>query len=286
MGLESATLIKDLNESNPAPGDNKAEGDDHLRLLKRVMKRQFPNLEVAVTKTAAKLNADNRESNSTYEQIRGNAPMLEYHRPGQVAFATLVGGDNRWYLHLSGGSGNLSNPLFSMGPGGDASFNNAVYVANSITCAYSVIRANGAVSQTMAINGRGDRNLHRNADAMGFLGLDGNWNLFSHDNGDLWARANISGFSDERTKKNWESISDEQLLRFSRVKLCGTYADKQSGIRRAGMSAQKLRKILPEAVTKNEGLYGIAYGQAALALVHKLSQKVFELERRLEEHGL
>lgn len=43
MGLESATYVSDLNSSNPTGSDNTSQGDDHLRLLKTVMKATFPN---------------------------------------------------------------------------------------------------------------------------------------------------------------------------------------------------------------------------------------------------
>jgi hypothetical protein len=43
MGLESGTFIADLNQSNPAGGDQESQGDDHLRLLKKVLQNSFPN---------------------------------------------------------------------------------------------------------------------------------------------------------------------------------------------------------------------------------------------------
>ena len=42
MPLESATTIADLDESWPLGGDVTTQGDDHLRLLKQVLKDQFP----------------------------------------------------------------------------------------------------------------------------------------------------------------------------------------------------------------------------------------------------
>lgn len=56
MGLESATYINQLVSTNPTGGDSRAEGDDHLRLLKSVLKATFPNLSAAVTSTAIELN--------------------------------------------------------------------------------------------------------------------------------------------------------------------------------------------------------------------------------------
>lgn len=44
MGLESGTLISDLVATNPPFTDKRREGDDHLRLIKGVLKATFPNL--------------------------------------------------------------------------------------------------------------------------------------------------------------------------------------------------------------------------------------------------
>lgn len=283
MGLESVTGIWDLNAANPAPGDNKSEGDDHIRNLKKALKQTFPNINKPITKSADALNQANRVAGSRYETVVGENPMFEMHWPGKVAYAWLAGSDSRAYFYTTGGNGNLSNLVMHVGPGGDLVAQASLYTPGSVTGSYFRIVAPGAVSFTFAINGRADRTLHRNADAMGFLGLDGNWNMFSHDNGDLWARGNISAFSDERYKRDWREITDEQLLGFSRIKYCGIYTTSDTDEDRMGISAQKMKKFFPEAVTKNEGKYGVAYGQAALALVHKLSQKVFELERELRE---
>lgn len=43
MALETATLISDLVATNPASGDAKSQGDDHLRLIKAVLQAQFPD---------------------------------------------------------------------------------------------------------------------------------------------------------------------------------------------------------------------------------------------------
>ncbi len=56
MALETANFINQLVTTNPTGGDPKGQGDDHLRLLKRVLQTQFPNLDAAVTTTPAQLN--------------------------------------------------------------------------------------------------------------------------------------------------------------------------------------------------------------------------------------
>lgn len=56
MGLEAGEFIKDLVANWPLPTDKRREGDDHLRLIKKVLKNTFPNLNAAVTATPAVLN--------------------------------------------------------------------------------------------------------------------------------------------------------------------------------------------------------------------------------------
>lgn len=42
MPLETGSSIADLVVTNPTPGDPKQRGDDHLRLIKSVLKVTFP----------------------------------------------------------------------------------------------------------------------------------------------------------------------------------------------------------------------------------------------------
>ena len=58
MGLESASYISELVDTNPVVGDPVGEGDDHLRLIKTVLQTQFSGLSgtTAVTTSEAELN--------------------------------------------------------------------------------------------------------------------------------------------------------------------------------------------------------------------------------------
>lgn len=57
MGLESATLIHELDPANPVGGsDPKSQGDDHIRMFKAAVQNTFPNVEGAVTASHAELN--------------------------------------------------------------------------------------------------------------------------------------------------------------------------------------------------------------------------------------
>lgn len=43
MALESGTFVSDLQQTNPPGTDKKKQGDDHLRLIKTVLRNTFPN---------------------------------------------------------------------------------------------------------------------------------------------------------------------------------------------------------------------------------------------------
>lgn len=54
MTIETATNIYDLNSSLPADGDEQAEGDDHIRMIKAALKASLPGLQGALHRAIAK----------------------------------------------------------------------------------------------------------------------------------------------------------------------------------------------------------------------------------------
>lgn len=69
MGLEAATYLNQLVNSNPLAADKKNQGDDHLRLIKAVLQNTFPNADrpfrfpEALTKNANYTAADPGDEN-------------------------------------------------------------------------------------------------------------------------------------------------------------------------------------------------------------------------------
>ena len=57
MGLESGNFIGDLVATNPTGTDQRHTTDDHIRLIKNVLKTTFPNLAAAVPRTATELSS-------------------------------------------------------------------------------------------------------------------------------------------------------------------------------------------------------------------------------------
>lgn len=56
MALESGSYISDLVAANPDGTDTRSQGDDHIRLIKQVLKNTLPNLNGAMTATDEQLN--------------------------------------------------------------------------------------------------------------------------------------------------------------------------------------------------------------------------------------
>lgn len=56
MPIEPATYIDDLNTDYPESDDGVAQGDDHLRLIKQVLKNTFPNITGPVTANQGEIN--------------------------------------------------------------------------------------------------------------------------------------------------------------------------------------------------------------------------------------
>jgi hypothetical protein len=61
MGLEASTYLSGLVSTNPVSGDSQQQGDDHLRLIKSVLKATFPGaggqgFASAITASEVELN--------------------------------------------------------------------------------------------------------------------------------------------------------------------------------------------------------------------------------------
>lgn len=119
----------------------------------------------------------------------------------------------------------------------------------------------------------------------GFLDSGSNWSFRWNISGkyyvgDFTASGNITAYSDERLKKDWTPVASDFLSKLATVK-SGTYTRIDTGDRQAGVSAQDMQKILPEAVQDGEHL-SVAYGNAALVAAIELAKQVVELKKEIE----
>ena len=79
MGLETATYISGLVETNPTAGDLISAGDDHLRLLKAVLKASFPNISGAVSASNVELSYVSGVTSALQAQLNGKAASSHSH---------------------------------------------------------------------------------------------------------------------------------------------------------------------------------------------------------------
>lgn len=107
MSVEAATYINQLVATNPLANDPKAEGDNHLRLLKQVLLTSFPNIAGVMSVSHSRLNLLNAPQLA--DVSAGTAPNFTVASP-QVPPTAYA--DNQLYFvtfHATGTTG--SNTL-------------------------------------------------------------------------------------------------------------------------------------------------------------------------------
>lgn len=95
MALESATHISDLVTTNPVGAtDTKASLDDHIRLIKSVLKTDFANISGAVTPTHTELNYVDGVTSAIQTQLDAKAPLASPTLTGTPLAPTATAGTN------------------------------------------------------------------------------------------------------------------------------------------------------------------------------------------------
>jgi hypothetical protein len=132
MPLESGTTIAQLDEQWPLSGDGILEGDNHIRLLKAVLKAQFPGSNAdgfsePITATEAELNSLVGSTGNIQDQLNDiiddfqntlYAPqgtvMLFYQASPPVGWTQVASANNsmlRLVTGSGGGSGGTDSPV-------------------------------------------------------------------------------------------------------------------------------------------------------------------------------
>jgi hypothetical protein len=99
------------------------------------------------------------------------------------------------------------------------------------------------------------------------------------------ASGNVTAYSDERLKRNWEPLCDNFVEKLAQVKV-GTYERTDQPVVQVGVSAQSLEKVIPEAVltaTDDMQTKHVSYGNAALASAVMLAKELVELKQMIKQ---
>jgi hypothetical protein len=101
MALETGNYISDLVAANPADTDGKSEGDDHIRLIKKVLKNTFPGLSGSFGGVISLNSARLLVAGDSYQTIICNANMT---LPLDAASSLGAG----WQIEVWAAGGNVT----------------------------------------------------------------------------------------------------------------------------------------------------------------------------------
>lgn len=249
---------------------------------------------------------------ATRLQAKSGNAIVEYHNPGVIAYSHAISGDTleTWQSSGAGGwittfnrqypngaywiNGNIwaanFNHAYAGQPGIMAPITVDMGVVSGASDYYPMIRQL-SVSSGYGYSTRVELGTLRSGNSAWGVGnlIVGSHESSSHPSaiyafdisGNFTAPGNVTAYSDERLKKNLEVIPDA-LAKLDSVR-CMTFDRVDRELRQAGVIAQDIQQVLPEAVqVDQEGYLTVAYGAlVALAIkaIQELKQRVEDLER-------
>lgn len=104
--------------------------------------------------------------------------------------------------------------------------------------------------------------------------------------GALYSNGEVTAFSDERLKTNWRGVTNDFVEKLANLK-AGIYERIDTGETQAGVGAQSLQAMLPEAVSKvslvdgSDDILTVAYGNAALLASVELAKELVSLKKEV-----
>ena len=90
MALESASYLNGLVDTNPAATDQVSQGDDHLRLIKKVLKDSFPSVDAAVNAIHASASAPATSISAGLVWFDTTNDLLKIRNEANDAWITLA----------------------------------------------------------------------------------------------------------------------------------------------------------------------------------------------------
>jgi hypothetical protein len=222
----------------------------------------------------------------------GGPAGMSFHRGGY--YAVNMGLDPDHVFRIGGWS--ASPNLFQLDMSGnltipgaintsDATFgnvnNNGWYRSNGQAGWYSQTYGGGIwMTDTTYIRTYGGKQFYCDTNIIAAGQLQAGANITA--GGSITAQGNVTGYSDERLKKDWKGLDSNFINNLSKVK-SGTFAKISNDERCAGVSAQSLRNVLPEAVFEDDkGVLHVAYGNAAMVAAVELAKENIALKQRVD----
>jgi len=94
MGLESASFISGLVDTNPSGSDSISQGDDHLRLIKKVVQDSLPDVDQAAATVIVKGTAPTTQVKGTiwYDTTLGILKVNTATTGASPSWSDLMGG--------------------------------------------------------------------------------------------------------------------------------------------------------------------------------------------------
>ena len=137
MALESATYISELVDTNPVASDPVGQGDDHLKMIKTVLKTQFSGLAgtTAITTSEAELNYVDGVTSAIQTQLAARLLLA-----GGTMSGTIAADDEQ-----------ITKPRLT-------DYSETVAAAGSQTTAFNIDLESGNV-QTLTMSGGGTFNI-------------------------------------------------------------------------------------------------------------------------------
>ena len=205
---------------------------------------------------------------------------------------TLTGGNasGTWGIAITGNSGNTSSISNAVG-GGYTWTGIQYFMSNRNTTSDSPplqAFSSGGGGAIMSFHRGGYYAVNFGLDSDNVMRIGGwsaaanRWQLDMSGNGTY--AGNVTAYSDERLKTNWQPMPDDYVARLAQVKV-GIY-DRvdEKGLTQVGVSAQSFQTLLPQAImTANDEMQTLSvnYGGAALASAVELAKRVVDQEKRI-----
>lgn len=201
-----------------------------------------------------------------------------------------------WGISISGNSATATNASntssISNAVGSSYTWTNAQYfqsnlggTSGSLSSPPLQAYATGANSAFMSFHRSGAYAVNMGLDSDNVLRIGG-WsasaNRFQMDmSGNLTMAGNVTAYSDETLKKDWDNLTDNFVTKLALVKY-GTYTRIDTNERQVGVSAQSLKNVLPESVnTDKDGILSVAYGNASLVSCVELAKEIQLLKKEI-----